>query len=107
MWERWCAGKAGEEGKVRVGDMFVRPVSPAHSPMLRIDPRRPPRVKKGGNKGVGDAGGMAVGGIWRGGKGGNSGAVGEGAGERCEGSRCGVYGGRKKKPERTRSGLGF
>ena len=50
MWERWCAGKAGEEEKVRAGDMFIRPASPAHSPMLCIDPRRPPRVKKGGTR---------------------------------------------------------
>ena len=80
MGERWCAGKAGEEGKVRAGDMFIRPVSPAHSPMLRIDPRRPPRVKKGGNKGAGETGGMAVGEVRRGGKGGIGGNGGIGVG---------------------------
>ena len=44
--EWWCAGKAGEEEKVRAGDMFIRPASPAHSPMLCIDPRQPPRGRK-------------------------------------------------------------
>ena len=41
MGERWCGIKVGEEEKVRAGDMFIRPVSPAHSPMLRIDPLAP------------------------------------------------------------------
>ena len=62
MGERWCGIKVGEEEKVRAGDMFIRPASPAHSPMLCIDPRRPPKVKKEGEKGAGETGGN--GGEW-------------------------------------------